>query len=161
MGGGEVAPEGVADVLDLLRGRGATVATAESLTAGLLSATLTDVAGASASVRGGLVVYATDLKSELAGVDPGLLARHGAVHPRVAEALAAGARQRCTADWGIGLTGVAGPDPQDGVPPGTVHIGFAGPGGVSVLSVHLDGGRHAVRCAAVARALEHFERLLR
>ncbi|RKT86056.1 nicotinamide-nucleotide amidase [Saccharopolyspora antimicrobica] len=151
----------VADLLDVLRKRGETVATAESLTAGLVAAALTDVPGASDVVRGGLVVYATDLKAELAGVDSELLAECGAVHPRVAEMLADGARTRCRADWGIGLTGVAGPDPQDGVAPGTVHLGFAGPGGAAVHSVRLPGDRHGVRAAAVRVALEHFADLLR
>ncbi|MGW3468201.1 CinA family protein [Saccharopolyspora sp. NPDC000995] len=151
----------VAALLAALRRRGETVATAESLTAGLVAAVLTEVPGASDVVRGGLVVYATDLKAELAGVDRDLLAAHGAVHPRVAEMLADGARQRCGADWGIGLTGVAGPDPQDGVPPGTVHLGFAGPGGARVHSVCLDGDRYAVRAAAVRVSLEHFATLLR
>ncbi|MBB5155688.1 CinA family protein [Saccharopolyspora phatthalungensis] len=151
----------VADLVDALRQRGETVATAESLTAGLVAAVLTDVPGASDVVRGGLIVYATDLKAELAGVDRDVLAAHGAVHPRVAEMLAEGACVRCRAHWGIGLTGVAGPDPQDGVPPGTVHLGFAGPRGVTVRSVRLDGDRHAVRAAAVRVALEHFAGLLR
>ncbi|MDA3624392.1 CinA family protein [Saccharopolyspora oryzae] len=151
----------VGELLDTLRKRGETVATAESLTAGLVAAALTDVPGASDVVRGGLVVYATDLKAELAGVDRDLLAEHGAVHPRVAELLADGARTRCRADWGIGLTGVAGPDPQDGVAPGTVHLGFAGPGGATVHSVRLAGDRHRVRAAAVRVALEHFADLLR
>ncbi|WP_188986290.1 CinA family protein [Saccharopolyspora thermophila] len=151
----------VAALLDALRRRGETVATAESLTAGLVAAALTDVPGASDVVRGGLVVYATDLKAELAGVDRDLLAQHGAVHPRVAEMLADGARRRCGAHWGLGLTGVAGPDPQDGVMPGTVHLGFAGPGGVEVRSVRLDGDRYSVRAAAVRVALEHFADLLR
>lgn len=151
----------VADLLDALRRRGETVATAESLTGGLVAAALTDVPGASDVVRGGLIVYATDLKAELAGVDRDLLAQHGPVHPRVAEMLADGARLRCGAHWGIGLTGVAGPDPQNGVPPGTVHLGFAGPGGATVRSVQLDGDRHAIRAAAVRVALEHFADLLR
>lgn len=153
--------ERVAALLDVLRARGETVATAESLTAGMVCAALTDVAGASAVVRGGLIVYATDLKAQLAEVDSDLLAERGAVHPRVAEALAAGARSRCGADWGVGLTGVAGPDPQDGVSPGTLHVGFAGPTGVTVHSVHVQGDRHAVRAAAVRVALEQFERLVR
>jgi nicotinamide-nucleotide amidase len=151
----------VAALLDSLRRRGETVATAESLTAGLVCAALTDVAGASDVVRGGLVVYATDLKAQLAGVDRDLLAEHGAVHPRVAEMLAAGARGQCGAHWGLGLTGVAGPDPQDGVAPGTVHVGFAGPSGVMVRTVQVGGDRHAVRAAAVRVALEHFAELLR
>lgn len=151
----------VAAVLAELRGRGETVATAESLTAGLLAAALTDVAGASAAVRGGVIVYATDLKAGLAGVDRALLDEHGAVHPLIAESLAEGARLRCGADWGIGLTGAAGPDPQDGAEPGTVHIGVAGPVGVSVRTAHQAGDRQAVRAAAVRVALEHFEELLR
>jgi nicotinamide-nucleotide amidase len=151
----------VADVLDTLRRRHETVATGESLTAGLLCAALTDVPGASDVVRGGVVVYATDLKQRLLGVDPQLLAEHGAVHPKVAEMLATGVRRRCGADWGLGLTGVAGPDPQDGVAPGTVHLGFAGPSGTTVRSIQVAGDRHAVRTAAVRVALEHFAELLR
>lgn len=151
----------VADLVDVLRRRGETVATAESLTAGLVSAALTEVPGSSAVVRGGLVVYATDLKERLAGVDPRLLAEHGAVHPDVAAQLAVGASRRCGADWGVGLTGVAGPDPQDGVAPGTVHLGFSGPQGSQVRSVVLDGDRHEVRAAAVRVALEHFAGMLR
>ncbi|MGI6875055.1 CinA family protein [Amycolatopsis sp. 3B14] len=133
---------------------GQTVATAESLTAGLVTATLTEVPGSSAVVRGGLVVYATDLKAKLAGVDPALLAAHGAVHPEVAAQLAEGARERCGADWGLGLTGVAGPDPQDGVDPGTVHIGLAGPAGRDVRTHWFEGDRAAVRRAAVTAALD-------
>jgi nicotinamide-nucleotide amidase len=110
-----------------LSARGETVAVAESLTAGLVCATLARVPGASAVLRGGLVVYATELKTALAGVDPGLLAEHGAVHPEVAAQLAEGARDRCGATWGLGLTGVAGPSAQDGVEPGTVYVGLAGP----------------------------------
>ncbi|OXM71988.1 CinA family protein [Amycolatopsis thermalba] len=131
-----------------------TVAAAESLTAGLVTASLTEVPGSSAVVRGGLVVYATDLKAKLAGVDPALLAAHGAVHPEVAAQLAEGARDRCGADWGLGLTGVAGPDPQDGVAPGTVHIGLAGPGGRDVRTHWFEGDRAAVRRASVTAALD-------
>lgn len=151
----------VAELLGTLRGRGETVATAESLTAGMVCAALTEVSGASEVVRGGLVVYATDLKAALAGVDERLLAERGAVDPAVAEELAAGARHRCGADWGLGLTGVAGPSSQDGAPPGTVHFGFAGPDGVRVRTELLAGDRHEIRTAAVRTALEHFAQLLR
>ncbi|HEX4226495.1 MAG TPA: CinA family protein, partial [Pseudonocardiaceae bacterium] len=82
------------DVIHLLRSRSETVATAESLTAGLLCGVLTTVPGASVAVRGGLVVYATELKSRLAGVSAELLAEHGAVHPDVARELAVGAAAR-------------------------------------------------------------------
>ena len=148
-------------VLEELRRRGETVATAESLTAGMVCVALTDVAGASRVVRGGVVVYATDLKEQLVGVPRAVLERCGAVHPEVAERLAEGVRQRCGADWGIGLTGVAGPSSQDGVQPGAVHLGFAGPEGASVRSEQFSGDRRDVRCAAVRAALEHFAALLR
>jgi nicotinamide-nucleotide amidase len=123
-----VVDEQAAALVAALAARGETVAAAESLTAGLVCATLAQVPGASAVLRGGLVVYATELKTRLAGVDPELLAEHGAVFPEVAAQLAVGARERCGATWGLGLTGVAGPAPQDGVAPGTVHVGLAGPG---------------------------------
>ncbi|MFE9750852.1 CinA family protein [Saccharothrix saharensis] len=142
-----------ADVVRALGERGETVAAAESLTAGLVTAELTSVPGSSAVVRGGLVVYATDLKHTLAGVDAALLARHGAVHPEVARQLAEGARERCGATWGLGLTGVAGPDPQDGVAPGTVHIGLSGPSGSSVRSLTLGGDRDEVRKSSTTAAL--------
>ncbi|SDP45088.1 nicotinamide-nucleotide amidase [Actinopolyspora xinjiangensis] len=151
----------VSIVLESLRRRGHTLATAESLTAGMLSMLLTSVSGASSVVRGGLVVYATDLKSSLAGVSPELLARHGAVHPEVAEQLAEGARRRCGADWGVGLTGVAGPDWQDGVSPGTVHLGFVGPERSVIRTRRLSGDRGEVRRGAASCALEHLAGLLR
>jgi nicotinamide-nucleotide amidase len=138
----------------MLKDRGETVATAESLTGGLVCAALTSVPGASAVVRGGLIVYATDLKWGLAGVDPDLLAERGAVDPDVAVQLATGARDRCGATWGLGLTGVAGPDPQDGVGPGTVHIGLAGSGSVNVSTITVAGDRHEVRSAAVRAAVD-------
>jgi nicotinamide-nucleotide amidase len=143
----------LADLVATLRRRQETVATAESLTAGLLCAALTSVPGSSAVVRGGLIVYATDLKWGLAGVDPVLLKERGAVDPDVAVQLATGARDRCGAAWGLGLTGVAGPDPQDGVSPGTVHIGIAG-SSVDVATITVAGDRHEVRSAAVRAAVD-------
>jgi len=142
-----------------LTARGETVATAESLTAGLVCATLARVPGASAVLRGGLVVYATELKASLAGVDPELLAARGAVDPEVAAQLAAGARERCGATWGLGLTGVAGPSSQDGVDPGTVYVGLAGPGTRTVRTLELTGDRDMIRtesvCAAFALLGDH------
>ena len=111
-----------------LADRGLTVATAESLTGGLLAAVLTEIPGSSAVVRGGLVVYATELKHRLADVDPILLAERGPVDPLVAAQLADGARRLCGASIGIGLTGVAGPDPQDGIAVGTWYCAVSGPG---------------------------------
>lgn len=142
------------EVHDLLMARGETVAVAESLTGGLTSAALTATPGASATFRGGLVVYATDLKALLAGVPRDLLERRGAVDPDVAIALAAGARQRLGASWGLGLTGVAGPDGQDGQPVGTVHIGVASPDADPVVrSLRVEGDREAIRSAAVEAAV--------
>ncbi len=139
----------------LLRSRRQTLAVAESLTGGLLAATIVDVPGASNAFRGGLVVYATDLKATLAGVPLELLTAHGPVHPDVAAALAGGARQRCAADWGLATTGVAGPDQQGGHPVGTVYLGLAGPDGLGLVrGLELAGDRAAIRRAAVAAALD-------
>jgi nicotinamide-nucleotide amidase len=148
-------------VLTVLRSRGQTLAVAESLTGGLLAATIVDVPGASHAFRGGLVVYATDLKATLAGVPPELLAARGPVDPDVAAALAGGARQRCGADWGLAATGVAGPDPQDGIPVGTVYLGLAGPDELGLVQrLDLTGDRAAIRRGAVAGALDLLARAL-
>lgn len=141
-------------VLRRLRERRQTLAVAESLTGGLLAATIVDVPGASTVFRGGLVVYATDLKRELAGVPGDLLARRGPVDPDVALALADGARRVCVADWGLATTGVAGPDPQDGIPVGTVYLACRGPSGGEVRGITLDGDRPLIRAGAVAAALD-------
>jgi PncC family amidohydrolase len=103
------------------------VATAESLTAGLLAATLAGVPGASLVLRGGLVTYTVETKITLAGVPSALLDDVGPVAAPTAVALAKGARDRCEATWGIGLTGVAGPEPHGGHQVGTVFLGLAGP----------------------------------
>lgn len=142
----------VASILEALTERGETLAVAESLTGGLLSATIVDVPGASKVFRGGLIVYATDLKHSLAGVDADLLAERGPVDPDVALALARGAAQRCAATWGLATTGVAGPDPQDGVPVGTVFISVAGRG-ERVRRLTLTGDRAQIRRATVDAAL--------
>jgi nicotinamide-nucleotide amidase len=144
------------DVVRLVAARGETFATAESLTGGLVAATVVEIPGVSAVFRGGLVVYATDLKHALAGVPEGLLAERGPVDPDVALALAAGARRRCVADWGLATTGVAGPDPQDGIAPGTVYVAVDGPGGGEVLKLELSGDRAAVRTESVTRVLRLF-----
>jgi nicotinamide-nucleotide amidase len=141
-----------AEVLRALAARGQTLAVAESLTGGLLAASLVQVPGASRVFRGGLVVYATDLKASLAGVPAQLLSARGPVDPDVAAALAAGACERCGADWGLSTTGVAGPDPQDGVPVGTVFVACAGPVS-AVRQLALAGDRSAIRQAAVVEAL--------
>lgn len=126
-------------VAELTR-RGETLAFAESLTAGLASATVASVPGASAVLRGGVVTYATDLKHSLAGVDEELLATVGPVAAETAAAMAEGARRVCGADWAVALTGVAGPQPQDRHPVGEVFIGIAGPGReTSVMRARAEG----------------------
>jgi nicotinamide-nucleotide amidase len=147
-------------VLQRLHEAGQTVAVAESLTAGLLGAALTEPAGSSDVFRGGVQVYATDLKTTLAGVPAEVLAAHGAVSPQTAAALAAGVRERLDATWGVGLTGVAGPDGQEGHPPGTLHVGVSGPQREVVRSVRLPGDRARVRLIAVNVALEVLRRQL-
>ena len=142
-----------AQVHRLLAGRGATVAVAESLTGGLLGAALSATPGASATFRGGLIVYATDVKESLAGVPGPLLAAEGPVSAHVAAALAAGARDRLGATYGLGVTGVAGPDPQNGVEVGTVHLAVAGPAEAEVRSLRCEGDREQIRAATVAAAL--------
>ena len=124
---------------------GRTVAVAESLTGGAVAAALVDVPGASRVLRGAVVAYATDLKAALLDVDPALLDRSGPVHPEVAAQMARGVRARLGADLGLATTGVAGPDPQDGHPPGEVYVAVAWADGVRVRSLRLDGDRPAVR----------------
>jgi nicotinamide-nucleotide amidase len=149
-----VTPPGVAARLHrALLARGETVAAAESLTAGLFCATLATVPGASATLRGGAVVYATELKAVLAGVPRDLLAAKGPVSPETAAALAEGIRVRCAATWGVGLTGVAGPEPVDGHGPGRVYVGISDGGRTDVLPLDLPGDRQAVRDAAVTAAM--------
>ena len=138
----------------LLAERSETFATAESLTGGLVAATVVEIPGVSAVFRGGLVVYATDLKHALAGVPEALLAERGPVDPDVALALAAGARQRCGADWGVATTGVAGPDPQDGKPVGLVYVAVAGPPGATVRELRLNGSRAEIRGASAAAVID-------
>jgi nicotinamide-nucleotide amidase len=144
----------VAALHEHLRSTGSTVAVAESLTGGLLTGALTEPAGASSVVRGGVVVYATDLKASLAGVEDDLLAARGAVDPEVARQLARGVRDRLGATFGIGVTGVAGPDPQDGQQVGVVFAAIAGPDRDLVRKYRFDGDRAQIRAAAVTACLD-------
>ena len=132
---------------------GWTIAVAESLTGGAVCSALVDVPGASAVLRGGVVAYATPLKAALLGVDASLLAQRGAVDPDVARAMARGVRERLGSDVGLATTGVAGPDPQDGRQPGTVHVAVATATDVRVMSLLLTGDRVQVRAGAVRAVL--------
>ncbi|WP_049573574.1 CinA family protein [Nonomuraea sp. SBT364] len=112
----------VAAVVAELARQEVTLAVAESLTGGLIGAEVTSVPGASRVFRGGVISYATELKQELLGVPAELLRREGAVHPAVAAAMAAGVARLCGAGYGLAVTGVAGPEAQDGQPVGTVYV---------------------------------------
>lgn len=145
-------------LLALLAERGWSVGVAESLTGGLLAAALVEVPGASASVRGGILAYATDLKHSLLGVESALLESVGPVHPEVARQMAEGVRRALgrdgvPVDVGIATTGIAGPDSPDGQPVGTVHIAVATPTGTQVASLALTGDRAEIRAESVRRAL--------
>lgn len=135
--------------------RGQTVAVAESLTGGELTALLTEPAGASAAVRGGVVAYATDTKALVAGVAADLLERVGPVDAEVACQLATGARTIFGATYGVGITGVAGPDPQHGHPVGEVHVAVAGPRGMVGVAHDFAslGARARIRQAAAQAGL--------
>jgi nicotinamide-nucleotide amidase len=142
-----------AQVLALLQQRGETVATAESLTGGRLAAALTGVPGASTSYVGGVVAYATSVKVEVLGVPAALVERYGVISAECALAMARGAAGLTGATWGIGTTGVAGPDGQDGHPPGTVHVGLVGPDVSTALALELVGGREAIQDRTCVEAL--------
>ncbi|MBA8816449.1 nicotinamide-nucleotide amidase [Microbacterium halimionae] len=136
-----------------------TVATAESLTGGLVVASLVAVPGASAHVRGGIVAYATDVKQSLLGVDATQLALHGAVESKVARQMAEKVRDALAeggtrVDVGIATTGIAGPQSPDGQPVGTVHIAVSTPLGTRVESLVLEGDREAIRAETVRRSLK-------
>ncbi|MFB6694880.1 MULTISPECIES: CinA family protein [Streptomyces] len=131
--------------LQLLAESDQTLAVAESLTGGMVAAELTAVPGASRSFRGSVTAYATEIKHRVLGVDAGLLAAEGAVNAQVAAEMAAGVRRVMGASWGIATTGVAGPEPQDGQPVGTVFIAVDGPGSRKTVRLRLNGSRAEIR----------------
>jgi nicotinamide-nucleotide amidase len=149
------------ELVRLLTVRGETLAVAESLTGGLVAAEITAVPGASKVFRGSVTAYATELKQQVLGVDATLLAHQGAVDPQVAAQMAAGVRKVLGADWGLATTGVAGPDPQDGKPVGTVFVAVDGPltdgsgsaGGGKVEALRLNGDRAEIRMESVRSVL--------
>ncbi|MGM7697171.1 CinA family protein [Microbacterium sp. A84] len=142
-----------------LRERGWTLGIAESLTGGALAAEVVSVPGASATLLGAVVAYATPLKASLLGVDPALLDEHGPVHAQVAQQMATGVRRTVQvegrpADVGISTTGIAGPESPDGQQVGTVHIGIATPLGVRAYAFQFDGDRAAIRAQTVDAAID-------
>jgi nicotinamide-nucleotide amidase len=139
--------------LALLGAAGMSLATVESLTGGRLAALITAVPGASTSYLGGFVTYATALKESLVGVPHAVVEEHGVVSAECARAMAIGCREATGATYALATTGVAGPDPQEDRPVGTVFVGIAGPDGVSVLSMELVGDRHQIQDRACREAL--------
>jgi nicotinamide-nucleotide amidase len=141
--------------------RGLTLAVMESCTGGLLGDTITNVAGSSRYFRGGIVSYATDVK-EMMGVDPLVIREHGVVSAETAAEMARAARERLLADVGIGITGVAGPDPQDGVPVGQVYIGLDGGESLAnqATSFLFSQSREAIKRRAVTQAILLLRRAL-
>lgn len=144
----------VVDLVERLIRSRRTVAVAESLTGGLVMTALTSVPGASATVRGGVVAYATQVKNEVLGVDGDLLDRVGAVDAEVAMQMADGVRLTIGADFGVATTGVAGPDEQDGKAPGVVFVAVTTPFGRWHRELLLAGDRDAIRTSSSIAALE-------
>ncbi|MFE7315905.1 CinA family protein [Streptomyces sp. NPDC057555] len=143
-----------AGALEVLAARRQSLAVAESLTGGLVAGELTGVPGASRVVRGAVTAYATDVKRDLLGVDGALLADRGAVDGEVARQMARGVRRVLDADWGIATTGVAGPEPQDGQPVGTVYVAVQGPDGEEqIRRLALTGDRDRIRRDSVDAVL--------
>lgn len=148
-------------VLYYLEMRGATLATAESCTGGMVAERLTSVSGSSRSFTGGAVVYSNRLKTELAGVDPKLIAAHGAVSREVAIALAEGIRERCESTIGLGITGIAGPTGgTDDKPVGLVWFAVCDADGTDVLEKRFPGDRNAIRFYASQQGLDLVRRRL-
>jgi PncC family amidohydrolase len=136
-----------------LRRAGLTLATAESLTGGGLGDAVTSVPGASEVYAGGIVTYATRVKVDLLGVPGDLVERHGVVSAECAAAMASRVRSVVGCDLGVATTGVAGPDPQEGRPVGSVYVAVADASEVVVEELSLSGDRAAIRRDTVAAAL--------
>lgn len=147
-------------VHQLLAERAATVAVAESLTGGGVGAMLSETPGATATYRGAIVAYATELKTSLLGVPADLLAERGPVDADVAVAMADGVRARLVSTYGVAVTGVAGPDAADGTAPGTVFLGLSGPAGSRSHALRLPGPREQVRLLTAVSALDALRRQL-
>ena len=158
-----MASELAADILAELRHRSETLASAESLTGGMIGALLTDVPGASASYLGGVISYATGLKAVLAGVEEATLAELGPVAARTATEMAHGVAVKCKADWGLAATGVAGPDDQNGHPVGQVFVAVSHlPSDLlSVRELALEGDRTMIRQLAADASLRLLAEALR
>lgn len=143
------------EIGELLKKGKLTIACAESCTGGLLMSTLTDIAGSSAYVKGGVVCYTNEAKINLCGVKKESIEQHTEVSQKVAGEMARGIKERFNADYGIGITGVAGPGPDaNGHPEGEVHIGISTPTCTVVSQYHFKGTRREIKKQCVIHALE-------
>lgn len=147
-------------IRNLFVDRRQTLSVMESCTGGLLASTLTDVSGAADYFKGGLVTYWTEMKVE-SGVPGDIIQEYGVISPETAEYMARAVREKLGTDYGLGITGIAGPDPQEDKPVGTVHIAVMGPDGhTSAMSMSANSGRQAVKRRAVTSAVLLLRRTL-
>ena len=149
-------PVSASDILDTLKNKGLTLATAESCTGGMIAAALTDIAGSSRVFECGFITYSNQSKTDLLGVNQEILEHHGAVSAETAAAMAAGALKNSAADMAVSVTGIAGPDGGSVEKPvGLVYIGFAAkkiePRTYKFIS---DGDRAAIRYQTVQQTFE-------
>lgn len=141
--------------VDALKMSKLTVVTAESLTGGLIAATLVDIPGASDVIRGGFVTYQTEMKTALLDIDPGIIKQFNVVSAKVAIEMAQRAQEKSGADIAVSATGLAGPDGgTDQIPVGTVYVGIATHKYAYALPLHLNGERYEIRRTTVARAIQ-------
>lgn len=155
------AQEAAEDIVATGSRRSLTVATAESLTGGMVGEIICRVPGASATYLGGVISYAYSVKEQVLGVDGDLLETRGAVDEEVARQMAAGAARICEADFGVATTGVAGPEPHGGKPVGSVVLGIKTPTQNYAITKHYDGDRATIRQQAATDALRELARALR
>jgi len=142
------------EIVAQLRQRDLTIATAESLTAGMLSSAIADIPGASAVLQGGVVAYNNTIKHRILGVSADTLAARGAVDIETAKQMATGVRERFGADLGVATTGVAGPEPSEGKAVGIVFIALAAQDTTPAKLLRFDGNRAQIRRATVAASLQ-------
>jgi nicotinamide-nucleotide amidase len=148
-------------VLYYLGMRAETLSVAESCTGGLIAERLTNISGASRSFAGGAVVYSNELKTAFAGVPPEMIQRHGAVSREVAASLAEGIRTRCATTYGLGVTGIAGPNGgSEEKPVGLVYIAVADGKSTEVVEKKFSGDRHRIRHYSAQQALDLVRRRL-
>mgnify|MGYP001186283727 CR=1 FL=1 len=146
--------QSVEEIVAQLTQQELTIATAESLTAGMLSSAIADVPGASAVLQGGVVAYNNSIKHRVLGVSADTLAARGAVDAETAKQMAAGVRQRFNADLGVSTTGVAGPDPSEGKAVGIVFIALSTSNSTAAKLLRFDGSRAHIRKSTVAASIQ-------